>query len=422
LLFISYSKMNAASGQAGQGGQAAPGGDPTRAGTTSAQVNEITATSGFATSTTSHPISSTFVTASASAAASPNATKVGLPVSSSNIIIGLVLGGVILLATWFVVGFLKEWFPCWTNKRRDRMAEKAEKPQKGIQWLIPRYNPLYPTPEGTRWNSIAPSTPAAVLPTHTTYAPGVPPVRPFMTSGVLDTVPERGGDIGQHPSVEERNSGNSLPPTYAQSQSSMSISGRRSSRPLHTSTSAPSEPFVSSLSPEERGIDALLSSQTDGAAFMSPQTTEYSGPIFLPHTRVKTRVGLRSLFPDYTSDTSGDSAHTVRQNQVNPIVAPTPVHLLNHAGSLERAVRDGMRSTSPNPLISEDWSTFSRKSGALGEQNPVRMVRTRPLPTHISQAGVARNVSSVSSVMSIISDEALERLGVGSRGVYQPRG
>lgn len=424
-------------GQGGEGGQAGGGGGPTQATSTSAQVNSITSASGFATSTVPHfiPSASIISSASASASASANDTSRGIPASMANIAVGVALGVVVLIAIGCLVAYMKGWMPCWTKKRREKLAEKAEKlnDPSSLRWFAPQMSPMFLQPwngtrfgtrQGTRQNSIRLSR---GLPTHTSSIPGVVPTQPFGVPRVLDPVSEtRDLEANHRTSAEERNSADYFLPTYAQSQSGMSELGRASLRPLNTSNTAPSEASVSPLTPEEGGNNAFTSSQTDGAAFMSPQTTGYTEvSIISPQTTGQTTTELRLLFPEYASDASGYSIPADPQSQVAPIVAPIPVRQV-HQGSLERAARDGMirpspASQDPSRLMSGDTIAGSRESGVLGDQNPVTVVSSGPPLTHVSQSTVARNVS-VSSAYSIISDGALERLGVGSKGIYQPRG
>lgn len=418
--------MNAGGGQVGQGGGQsggqggqAGGGVPSQATVTSVQGDVATTTAGFATSTTPYS------TASASAAASAQVISDGLPRSTINIIVGVCLGVVVLLAVGFLVAYMKGWMPCWTAKRKAKLAEKAEKSNGtvGIPWFTSRMPSMIPSYRISQQNSL---TPLNAIPGPTTYTPGVVPTQPFRAPNSHSQAPEsRDLEVNQGMLAEERNSADYFLPTYAQSQSGMSMSGRASLRAINTSHGAPSEASVSPLSTHENSNNAFISAQNDGASSISPQTTGYSGiSILSPHSTGQTTTGIRSLFPEYSHDADDSSLVTSQPNQRVSIVAPVPVHPVIRQSSLERALRDGTISQSlsqaPARLLSPDQRLHPRESPVLGQQNPVRMVGVAPPPYQESHSSVARNVSG-SSEISVISDGALERLGVGSRARYHPR-
>jgi hypothetical protein len=208
----------------------------------------------------------------------------------------------------------------------------------------------------------------------------------------------------------------SMPPTYAESVSTTHALHR------HGTLHAPSEGDVSPLSSRDPGEVHTISPQVTGATI----------PFF--------------LVPHGTGDTMGfpidEDAQTIRiQSETpTPIVAPVPVHPLIHQDSLERVVRQGLQSETlvpdagnPNRLrvLSQ---AMARESPILGDMNPVRMYQPpassegdgglgrkisqrQPPLSHSGNSALGRNVSqrTVDSVISVISDGELERLGVGSR-------
>jgi hypothetical protein len=208
----------------------------------------------------------------------------------------------------------------------------------------------------------------------------------------------------------------SMPPTYAESVSTTYALNRQGT--LH----APSEGDVSPLSSRDPGE----------AHTISPQVTGATIPFF--------------LVPHGTGDTMGfpidEDTQTIRiQSETpTPIVAPVPVYPLIRQDSLERVVRQGLQSETPVPdagnpnrlrVLSQ---VMARESPILGDMNPVRMYQPpassegdsglgrrisqrQPPLSHSGNSGLGRNVSqrTVDSVISVISDRELERLGVGSR-------
>jgi hypothetical protein len=207
----------------------------------------------------------------------------------------------------------------------------------------------------------------------------------------------------------------SMQPTYAESASTTHALNRQGT--LH----APSEGDVSPLSSRDPGEVHTISPQVTGATI----------PFF--------------LVPHGTGDTMGfpidEDAQIIRiQSETpTPIVAPVPVHPLIHQDSLERAVRHGLQSETPAPdagnpnrlrVLSQ---VIARESPILGDMNPVRMYQPpassegdsgsgrnisqrQPPLSHSGNSGLRRNVSqrTVDSMISVISDGELERLGVGS--------
>jgi len=208
----------------------------------------------------------------------------------------------------------------------------------------------------------------------------------------------------------------SMPPTYAESVSTTHALHR------HGTLHAPSEGDVSPLSSRDPGE----------AHTISPQVTGATIPFF--------------LVPHGTGDTMGfpidEDTQTIRiQSETpTPIVAPVPVYPLIRQDSLERVVRQGLQSETPVPdagnpnrlrVLSQ---VMARESPILGDMNPVRMYQPpassegdsglgrrisqrQPPLSHSGNSGLGRNVSqrTVDSVISVISDRELERLGVGSR-------
>jgi hypothetical protein len=208
----------------------------------------------------------------------------------------------------------------------------------------------------------------------------------------------------------------SMPPTYAESVSTTYTLNRQGT--LH----APTEGDVSPLSSRDPGEVHTISPQVTGATI----------PFF--------------LVPHGTGDTMGfpidEDAQTIRiQSEApTPIVAPVPVYPLIHQDSLERVVRQGLQSETPVPETGNPnrlrvlSQAMARESPILGDMNPVRMYQPpassegdsgldrkisqrQPPLLHSGNSGLGRNVSqrTMDSVISVISDGELERLGVGSR-------
>lgn len=407
-------------GQGGQGGMGAGGvgagggqNTPSQV-TTSSQQNGPTTTTGFATSTTtSHPTTST--------SSSPSSSSTSAASSSSGVgkaLIGGVVGGIggLLLLSLLAIWLLQ-------RRKNKRIQEKngaqpityagLNESLAGVPF-VHHSNNSNPSHNQNNRDSLLPPA-LFTSSTNTSSNPGV---------GI------RGGEAPPTP-PGGRDSGDYFLPSYAQSQSGMSIGGPSALGHLDTSHHTPSEATISPMSTHHQDDTTFISPQTTGAAaqMISPQTTGYTNvsvtspqtpgppPFLSHHNRELTRdtMGFPTIIPPETLN-----------NEPTPIMAPMPRHPLVHQASLERAVREGMMSPDQDPSRLGSPAVTVRESAVLGEQNPVRMVGQGQGPplSHQNGSNLGRNVSqrtvdSVSTMgVSVVSDGELERLGVGARGRY----
>jgi hypothetical protein len=378
-------------GLGGMGGAGGGGGsNPGQVTTTSSTTQTTHTTAGFMTLITA----STLVTVT-SQSSSPTSTSTAASSSGSNkdtIIGGVVgaIGGLLLLS--LIAGYFirKKLIQKSTEKNHEMPTAYT-----GIEASFAGHSPLSHSSVAGDHDNLLPAS----LFTHSTN---------MSHSGVGI----RGDETTFDQNFEIPSLG-SMPPTYAESVSTTHAVNRQGT--LH----APSEGDVSPLSSRDPGEVNTISPQVTGATI----------PFFLvPHGT-----------GDFPID---EDAQTIRiQSETpTPIVAPVPVHPLIHQGSLERVVRQGLQSETPVPdagnpnrlrVLSQP---MARESPILGNMNPVRMYQPpassegdsgvgrkisqrQPPLSHSGNSGLGRNVSqrTVDSVISVISDGELERLGVGSR-------
>jgi hypothetical protein len=385
-------------GGAGSGGQSSP--------------NQPTTTS----SMTAH-------TSTSSSHNSPTSTSISSGVHKGAII-GSIVGGV---ASLLLISLLGVWL---LQRRKQRQNGARARKTRPIT-----YAGLNSVFRGVPFNRTSSQSP------HNSLLP-----QPQVSQGSnssLSGVALRGGaaSYGQHESGSEMDN---LPPSYAESQMSASMTslGR-----LHTTQRTNSDTSVSPLSSRAPGDAHTISPQTTGATYMSlqrlwatnesptisPQTTGASVMV-RPHTAVSeqtqmltpqpTGVTLPVLLPQHTRDTMGFpiEREEIRLVPAMPttIVSPVPRHPLVHQDSLERVVRQGLRpSESPEPsnlnpdrlrVLSQE---MPRESPILG-LNSVRMAPQAAVNDGVRRNDTQRTVSSVSSMgVSVVSDGELERLGVG---------
>lgn len=394
------------SGSPGQGNQGGSGGQGN-----SIQGSTTTTTSSHSqqsqTSTTTNPFAASTTTAS-STSTSTSTSKSGV---QKGAIIGGVVGG---LAALLVLSLIAIW--CLQRRKKRQLAAKNGTAEPVTYSVL--NSAFAGVPFRNSQQNLSPQQTQSLLPGAAQY--------------------------GQHDSTNSSNAGlgirggaSSMPmtssadtdlflPTYAESQASVHSSPVIGQ--LHTPQYSPIDATVSPLS--SRALTNLhnISPQTTGAPPLqniSPQTT--GGPSMI----ARDTMG----FPVEQDFEMVRLTEPVPHIPV-PIVAPIPRHPLVHQDSLERQVRAGM-VTSPSPALS-----------TLGPVNPARLrilsqgtPRESPIlgndPTHVrilpqgtgSTIGLGasglggglnrndtqRTVSSVSSMgLSIISDGALERMGVGA--------
>jgi len=404
-------------GEIGAGGVGAGGGQNTPSQvTTTSQQNGLTTTTKFATSTTTSRSTS-------STSSSPSSSSTSAASSSSGVskaLIGGVLGGIggLLLLSLLAIWLLQ-------RRKNTRIQEKngaqpityagLNESLAGVPF-VDYSNNSNPSHNQNNGDNLLPPA-LFTSSTNTSSNPGV---------GI------RGGEAPPTP-PGGRDSGDYFLPSYAQSQSGLSISGSNELGRLNTSHHTPSEATISPMSTHHHDNTTFISPQTTGAAaqMISPQTTGYTNisvtspqtpvlpPFLAHHNRELTHdsMGFPTVIPPETLN-----------NEATPIMAPIPRHPLVHQASLERVVREGMMSPDQDPSRLGSPALTVRESAVLGERNPVRVVgqgqgQGQPL-SYQNGGNVGRNVSqrtvdSVSSIgVSVVSDGELERLGVGSRGRY----
>jgi hypothetical protein len=359
-----------------------------------------TNTAGFFTSTTASPHTTT-TTSSSSPTSSPS-TASSSPGVQKGAVIGSVLGGIAgllllsLLGTWFLQRRKKRQLSEKNSTAQPVTYADLNESMSGVPFVHP--------PSQNQLHSFLPH-----------------PLFNGSTSSSQSGVGIRGGGESDYAPPPQRDSGDYYLPTYAESQSGVSIADQSSLGHLNTSQHTPSEATISPLSTQGPAGHRIISPQTIGA--------------------------LSFLVPQHVRDTMGfpvelDEPGTFHEIQ---LVSPVPVNPSIHQNSLERVVRQGMLSESPVSsirnanLLRHDWSgsrqhlevnrvlsqQMLRESPVLGHNNPVRMFQL-PQPSATRLSGGAppernqsqRTVSTVSSMgVSIVSDGELERLGVGSSGM-----
>jgi hypothetical protein len=258
------------------------------------------------------------------------------------------------------------------------------------------------------------------------------------------------------PALRDRgNEMDNLPPSYVESQLSVSMA---SLDLLNTTQRTNSDIMVSPLSSRALGDAPTISPQTTGATYISLQRLwgPSEAPVISPQTTGAT-VMVRQpagsddahmispqttsstvpvLLTQHTRDTMGfpidERLDEIRLQTASPapIISPVPRHPLVHQDSLERVVRQGlMPSESPIPSVTDSSrlrvlsQEMPRESPVLGGMNPVRMMPQVATSNGMGRNDTQRTVSSVSSMgVDVISDRELERLGVGSKARYHRPG
>lgn len=108
-----------------------------------------------------------------------------------------------------------------------------------------------------------------------------------------------------------------------------------------------------------------------------------------------------------------------RDHQNTPLASPSPGQPLMSQNSLSHLIRQGMTTPEPNLLKPERAlsSEFQRESPILGNSHlPVRIFAPPPLSRshqNIMRNASQKTVSSMGSIGPMVSDEELDRLGVG---------
>lgn len=396
------------SGQGNQGGSGSPGGSSgqgnsnqgstTTTSSQSQQSQSLTTTNPFAASTTT---------------ASPTSTSTST--SKSGVQKGVIIGGVVGgLAALLVLALIAIW--CLQRRKKRQLAAKNGTAQpvtySGLN------SAFAGVPFRNSQQNLSPQQTQSLLPGAAQYS-------------------QHDSTHSSNPGLGIRGGASSIPmtssadtdlflPTYTESQASVHSSPVIGQ--LHAPQYSPIDANVSPLSSRAPTNLHNISPQTTGAPTMhniSPQTT--GGPSML----ARDTMG----FPVDQDFEMIRLTEPVPHIPV-PIVAPIPRHPLVHQDSLERQVRAGMvTSPSPVPSTLEPVNPArlrilsqgtSRESPILG--NDPTHVRILPQGTGssigVSASGLGgglnrndtqRTVSSVSSMgQSIISDGALERMGIGA--------
>jgi hypothetical protein len=371
------------SGSQGQGNQGGAGQGNTNQGsttTTTSQSQQPTTTSNpFAASTTAHSPTSTSTSTSSSAGVQKGA------------IIGAVVGGVVAL---LVLALLATW--CLQRRKKRQLAAK----------------------NGT-------AEPVTYTGLNSAFA-GVPfrhsgqNLSPQQTQSLLQGAGQHGNT--HNTGLGIRGGASNIPmtssadtdlflPTYAESQAANSVHSSPTIGHLHTPQYSPIESNVSPLSTRAPTNPHNISPQTTGGASSLTARDTMGFPVEQDFEMVR----LTEPVPHIPV----------------PIVSPIPRHPLVQQDSLERVVREGM-VPSPSPAMSTLQPINPARLRVMSQETPRESPVLGNDPTHvrllpegtgstIQGGGLMRNntVSTVSSMgQSIISDGALERMGVGA---YNPK-
>jgi len=157
--------------------------------------------------------------------------------------------------------------------------------------------------------------------------------------------------------------------------------------------------------------------------FLTPQTTRDT--MGFPVDNESIRSPAEQPYPSFPVEpmplslpTRSQDRDIERDYQNIPVASPSPGQPLISQSSLGHLIRQGMTTPEPN-LLKPDRilsSEFQRESPILGNRHPVRMYAPPPsskLQQNLTRNASQKTVSSMSSIGHMVSDEELDRLGVG---------
>jgi hypothetical protein len=382
-------------------------------------------------------VTTTSSTQQATATAASHLTPTSIPSSSSKSHKGAIIGGIVGgVAGLLIISLVGVWLLQRRKQRQNGARARKTRPAT--------YTGL---------NSVFRGVPFSHRPTsQSPHNSLLPQVQSAQDTTAYISGPNLRGGLGSSALRDSGNEMDNLPPTYAESQLSISMA---SLGLMNTTTHRTnSETIVSPLSSRAPEDAPTISPQTTGATYMSLQRlwgpTEI--PLISPQTTGATMIvrqptspedahmispqstgaTIPVLFPQHTRDTMGfpidERPDEIRLQTASPalIVSPVPRHPLIHQDSLEQVVRQGlMPSESPIPSVTDPSrlrvlsQEMSRESPVLGGMNPVRMIPQPVTNSDLGRNDTQRTASSVSSMgIDMVSDGELERLGVGSEARY----